>query len=212
MAGTICLSDDSHQDATPAQAVLDHAPRREPPPAVCQTLRRVLHSGLLASDVHRAQHSHLRESAVATVFDVAAYILRRQGAMTAMKLQKLVYYSQAWSLVWDERLLFDSRIEAWANGPVCPDLYAHHRGAFVVGPEWGAALGNPAALDATARETIDAVLKYYGDKHPQWLSDLTHAEDPWRNAREGLDDGERGHCQITPAAMAEYYESLAPDA
>ena len=35
------------------------------------------------------------------VFDVAAYILEKIGSMTTMKLQKLVYYSQAWSLVWD---------------------------------------------------------------------------------------------------------------
>ena len=53
-----------------------------------------------------------------TVLDVAAYILERQGSMTTMKLQKLVYYCQAWSLVWDERPLFDESIEAWANGPV----------------------------------------------------------------------------------------------
>ena len=37
------------------------------------------------------------------VFDVAAYILQKTGSMTTMKLQKLVYYSQAWSLVWDEK-------------------------------------------------------------------------------------------------------------
>jgi len=55
-----------------------------------------------------------------TVIDVSRYILERMGEMTAMKLQKLCYYAQAWSLVWDERPLFDERIEAWANGPVCP--------------------------------------------------------------------------------------------
>ena len=41
------------------------------------------------------------------VFDVAAYILEKIGSMTTMKLQKLVYYSQAWSLVWDEKRLFE---------------------------------------------------------------------------------------------------------
>ena len=40
-----------------------------------------------------------------TVFDAAAYILEQSGEMTAMKLQKLVYYSQSWSLVWDEEPL-----------------------------------------------------------------------------------------------------------
>ena len=38
--------------------------------------------------------------------DVASYILRELGKTTTMKLQKLVYYSQAWSLVWDEKALF----------------------------------------------------------------------------------------------------------
>lgn len=35
------------------------------------------------------------ESIMADVFDVAAYILQRQGRMTTMKLQKLCYYAQA---------------------------------------------------------------------------------------------------------------------
>lgn len=36
---------------------------------------------------------------MASVFDVAAYVLEKMGPMSAMKLQKLVYYSQAWALV-----------------------------------------------------------------------------------------------------------------
>jgi len=144
-----------------------------------------------------------------SVDDVAAYILDKHGPMTAMKLQKLAYYSQAWSLVWDEKLLFPERIEAWANGPVCPTLYNHHRGQFGVGPPWQ--YGDASKLNTTERETIDAVLKYYGDKTAQWLSDLAHAEDPWRVARQGLPPGERGAHEITPASMAEYYEGLAED-
>ena len=59
---------------------------------------------------------------MASVFDVAAYILERQGPMTTWKLQKLVYYSQAWSLVWDDDVLFPEEIEACANGPVVREL------------------------------------------------------------------------------------------
>ena len=36
-----------------------------------------------------------------SALDVAKYILKEHGEMTAMKLQKLVYYCQAWSLVWE---------------------------------------------------------------------------------------------------------------
>lgn len=140
-----------------------------------------------------------------TVHNVAAYILQKQGEMTAMKLQKLVYYSQAWSLVWDEEPLFAERVEAWANGPVVPDLYREHKGQFRVG-SWPR--GNPQALSAVQRETIDSVLGYYGDKASQWLSDLTHREDPWLDARRGLAPGERGSTEISHAAMAEYYGSL----
>ena len=140
-----------------------------------------------------------------TVHDVAAYILHKQGEMTAMKLQKLVYYSQAWSLVWDEEPLFPERIEAWANGPVVPDLYREHKGLFKV-RSWPR--GNPEALSPVQRETVDSVLGFYGDKPSQWLSDLTHREDPWQDARRGLSPGERGSQEISHAAMAEYYASL----
>lgn len=143
-----------------------------------------------------------------SALDTAAYILKKQSPMTAMKLQKLVYYSQAWSLVWDERPLFAERIEAWANGPVVRELYEAHRGCFQIHAIPG---GNPDTLDADARETVDAVLAYYGDKSSQWLSDLTHAEEPWREARHGLGPSERGNREITHAAMAEYYSSLPAD-
>ena len=139
--------------------------------------------------------------------DVAAYILARNGPLTAMKLQKLVYYCQAWSLVWDEEPLFRERIEAWANGPVVRDLFEAHRGQFKVRRVLG---GHARRLNAVQRETVDAVLGYYGDKSSQWLSNLTHTEPPWRNtrARAGLADGERGNAVIRHSDMAEYYDSF----
>ena len=142
---------------------------------------------------------------MANALDVAAYILSKLGPVAAMKLQKLVYYSQAWSLVWDEKPLFPNRIEAWANGPVVRDLYEAHRGQFQVS---NLPKGDAAALSGPERETVDSVLKFYGDKEGQWLSDLTHREDPWKNAREGLTPGEYGDKEISHAALAEYYRSL----
>jgi len=141
---------------------------------------------------------------MANVHDVAVYILKRHGPMTAMKLQKLVYYSQAWSLVWDEEPLFPERIEAWANGPVVFELYNRHRGTFRVF-QWS---GDPDALNESQRATIDGVLGVYGRMSSQELSNLTHQEDPWKDARKGLGPGERGNREITHASMAEYYGSL----
>jgi len=142
---------------------------------------------------------------MANVTDVASYILAHRGPMTAMKLQKLVYYSQAWSLVWDDKPLFPERIEAWAMGPVVPLLYAYHRGQYQVNEING---GNPGALDREERKTVDAVLEFYGDKSSQWLSDLTHQEKPWQDARKGCDPGEFCENEITQASMAEYYSTL----
>lgn len=142
---------------------------------------------------------------MATAHDVAAYILEKQGSMSAMKLQKLVYYSQAWHLVWDDEALFNERIEAWANGPVVPQLYQQHRGQFSV-TRWSR--GDSSKLTASEKETIDSILDFYGPKDAAWLSELTHREHPWRDARVGLSPGERGQQEISKAALAEYYGSL----
>lgn len=142
---------------------------------------------------------------MASVFDVSAYILKKRGGMTAMKLQKLAYYSQAWSLVWDEKPLFGEEIQAWANGPVIPELFNAHRGEFLVERERN---GDPSKLTKEEAETIDGVLAHYGDKAASWLSALTHNEAPWIDARDGLEPSERGNRVISHAAMTEYYGNL----
>lgn len=70
-----------------------------------------------------------------SVFDVAEYILERHAQdnpenpqMSAMKLQALVYYCQAWHLVWDGGQMFPEEFQAWVSGPVCPALYELHKG------------------------------------------------------------------------------------
>jgi uncharacterized phage-associated protein len=139
------------------------------------------------------------------VHDVAAYILQKYGGpMTSMKLEKLVYYSQAWSLVWDEEPLFNESIEAWVNGPVVPELYAKHRGMFKVS-NWD---GIPDRLNKDQRDTVNSVIDFYGKRSSMELSQMTHREEPWIIARKGLSPSERGNREISLASMAEYYGSL----
>jgi len=143
-----------------------------------------------------------------SVFDVAAYILGKQPKkqpITAWKLQKLVYYCQAWSLVWDEQPLFKEKILAWANGPVVKQLYAEHQGLFHVKE---CAQGNPHNLSKKQKANIDEVLGFYGDKTGQFLSDLTHMEQPWILARTGLQPGEPGETEISLASMLEFYAGV----
>lgn len=142
---------------------------------------------------------------MANVFDVAQYILANQGPMTTMKLQKLVYYCQAWSLAWDGEPLFTERIEAWASGPVVRELYNAHRGEFKIS---ALPIGDIDKLSAEQRDTIDNVLSAYGPKSAQWLADLAHMEEPWQQARKGIEVGEYCENEITQASLQEYYCGL----
>jgi uncharacterized phage-associated protein len=125
--------------------------------------------------------------------------------MDTWKLQKLVYYCQAWHLVWDDEPLFRGRIEAWANGPVVPALYQQHRGQFKV-EKWPS--GRISNLTTSERDSIEVVLDHYGKLSGYALRELTHNEPPWREARAGLAPGERGKNVITLDSLAEYYGSL----
>ena len=142
---------------------------------------------------------------MASVFDAAAYILEIKGQMTTMKLQKLVYYAQAWSLVWDESPLYNEKIEAWSNGPVVRELFDYHRGQYYVSD---IDHGDRRKLDDEQRATIDMVLKHYGDKPAYWLVRLSHSEPPWIEARGELSPTEQGDTEITLDSMAHYYSSL----
>jgi len=157
---------------------------------------------LMLKFIHRGSNRGVK---MANVFDVAKYILQKQGAMTTMKLQKLVYYCQAWSIIWDQKPIFDEEIQAWASGPVVPELYKCHKGEFQIST---LDKGDVSKLKAVEIETIDAVLGVYGDKPAQWLSDLSHMENPWKNARRGRKPGENCTKEITHAVLEEYYSSL----
>lgn len=144
---------------------------------------------------------------MATVLDVAKYILNHKGPMTAMKLEKLVYYCQAWSLGWDDIPLFDEDFQAWANGPVCPELFNFHQGLFTVDSSLFSNIPN-YEFSPDEIETMQAVLNYYGDKEPHWLSELTHLETPWKEARKGVHDGEPSRTIISKDSMQQYYGGL----
>ncbi len=144
---------------------------------------------------------------MARAVDVAKYILTKTGEMTAMKLQKLVYYSQAWSLVWDESLLFEDEIQAWANGPVVPVLYGYHRGQFKVNEDTFVD-GDADALTDNQKDSVEKVLEVLQDKSGQWLSELTHMESPWKDARGDMKPTESCDNVISIAAIHEYYSSL----
>ena len=144
-----------------------------------------------------------------TVFDISEYILKRTGFVPTMKLQKLSYYSQAYSLVRCGKPLFDEDFEAWANGPVCRDLFAVHRDRFVVGP---GELSYPEPLrtgemDNGARAVVAHVLEVLGSYSGRELSELAHSEEPWIDARTGVRDGEPCNAAISKSMIQRYYST-----
>lgn len=138
-----------------------------------------------------------------SVLNVAQFILKRLGTIDAKKLEKLCYYSQAWSLTWGFGRLFPEPIEAWAGGPIIPVLFDRHRGHYDV-TDVG---GDSAAVecDDQSVKIINSIIERYDRMSGNALGDLTHMEDPWLDARRGLAGAERGNAEITDAAMIRYY-------
>lgn len=149
---------------------------------------------------------------IVPVETVACYILEKIGEISGVRLQKLCYYSQAWHLVILDRILFQERIEAWANGPVIPDLYQKHKLQYPITKNlFDEDPKSKKEISEDSLQIINEVLKIYGDFTSQQLSNLSHTEEPWINARKGLGELERGTEQILLADMVEYYSSLKND-
>lgn len=146
---------------------------------------------------------------MASVFDVANYVLGKTGKTTSMKLQKLVFYCQAYSLAWDGKPLFSEDFQAWANGPVCRELFDSHKGLFEIQKCMYA--DYTYDFDQDEIETMDAILNAYGDKKPYWLVELTHNEAPWIEARKGVAAGMPSSTVIEKERIQEFYSGLVSD-
>jgi uncharacterized phage-associated protein len=125
---------------------------------------------------------------MASVFDVADYFLAKTDPelgdiMTNLKIQKLAYYAQGFSVVILGRPLFDESIEAWEHGPVCPVLYRKYKGnkAMAIYPKKDIKeAGKP--FTAKQRKLLDDIYKTYGCFAAWSLRDITHQDTAWHNA------------------------------
>jgi len=143
-----------------------------------------------------------------TAPEIAAAILheckRRSIAVSNLKLQKLLYYCEAWSLALREESFFSDPIEAWVHGPVVADvfhLYKDSRWSPIGEAKTEAAAGKDALSHIS--EVIDA----YGKFSATDLERLTHSEDPWIHARQGLDPDVPSRNQIGRDAMKAFYSA-----
>lgn len=147
-----------------------------------------------------------------SVFTAAQHLLALSGPLTALHLQRLLYYACAWHWVWHEEPLFAEEIQAWAGGPLVPRL--HREVSVFSAPDDLPALiaaRVPPGEDLTAerKESIAAVWDYYSVWSAADLSDLARVEEPWVVARVGLSPMERGERVISPQSLVRYYGQLA---
>ncbi len=121
-----------------------------------------------------------------------------------LRLQKLLYYVQAWHLAVRDKPLFGERIEAWTNGPVVKDVYPAfaNYGYHSIPPTEGM---EPTSLTEQDKAFVRSVWDAYKQFSAGALRDKTHRESPWRDARGNLGPDERSSAEITHQAMRAYF-------
>jgi len=159
------------------------------------------------------------------IAEVARYIglssTTKGLSISPLKLQKLLYYVQAWFMVFygRENTLFGEAPQAWVNGPVYPTIYHIYRNkatnmcdhldstAFYDGDALTglATLTEKLGLNADQLETVESVIMMYGKQSQNQLIWLTHSELPWASARNGLAPYERSEREISLDTMYSYY-------
>ncbi len=145
---------------------------------------------------------------MASARDVAAAVLTRTGPITTMKLQKLLYYAQAWHLVFQREPMFDEKIEAWPQGPVTPSIFAGHRKQYQV-TSWPS--GHAGALTEPENATLTWVMDKYSHYSAETLSRMTHMESPWRIARGIVAENEKSSQPIAHDQMRHFYARQIAD-
>lgn len=136
------------------------------------------------------------------IYSVANFFLSKES-MTHKKLQKLCYFAQAWHLANYGTPLVPNRFEAWAHGPVSPDLYNRYRGwGWETIPQY---IDRVSFENQSVQNLLDKVYDVYGDYTADQLESITHAEEPWEKARDGCALGAYSRNPISLADMRNYY-------
>lgn len=147
-------------------------------------------------------------------------------SVSPLKLQKLLYYQQAWHMVFFGRdeTLFDDLPQAWVNGPVYPEIFREYKGVVPGMCDHLSAehFGVQSDMDINSHiqflaenlqftdnqiGLIDSVIQIYGTKTQNQLILTTHSELPWCEAREGLMPYERSEKTISLDTMYKYYKA-----
>lgn len=131
-----------------------------------------------------------------------------RGDLTPMKLLKLVYIAQGWSLGINNQPLFAEEVEAWKYGPVIPALY-HQIKKYRSRPIEAELpqLTQGEHIHEDDQRLLDRVWETYGQHDGITLSSITHQPGtPWDQTWD--DRGIHGLI-IPPSKIRDHYQRLA---
>lgn len=152
----------------------------------------------------RLRYYDLINSHGSLIESVALYVLNSKYEITNMSLQKLLYYIEAFCQILLNERIFENRCEAWAYGPVYPEIYDKYKsfeGRRIIVDKADLS----AEIDNKYRDVIDYVISNFAIYNGVTLKDLSHAELPWRKAHEGYGQKERCEEEITHESITEYF-------
>ena len=139
---------------------------------------------------------------------VSKYVIKtlkeQNKEINHLKLQKILYYIQAWNLALLNEPLFEEDFEAWLHGPVIRKVWDEYKSNSVLIGELSEQDENiNVKFTEDQEDVIEDVIDAYGNKSGYYLESLTHQEDPWKNARK---QGE--NTIIKKEEMKKYYRNL----
>ncbi|MDB5046983.1 MAG: phage-associated protein [Fibrobacteres bacterium] len=152
--------------------------------------------------------------AVVDSLDLAAYIVAKLGAMSHLKLQKLLYYCEAYHLAFFEKSIIKDEFQAWVHGPVSVKVWVALKDKANVHDFLTVKADQKPALikkikDEVSKEQlklIDDLLSAFGKKTSFELEALTHEEQPWIEARRGTPPNEKSKTLLSKRTMKSFYQ------
>lgn len=122
----------------------------------------------------------------------------REG-ITNLKLQKMLYFSQAYYLAKFNKPLFKDSIEAWEYGPVVPSIYKQFKskGSNPIILE-----KDESSLSEEDKVNIRKIWEVFGGYSAGRLVEISHAHTPWKEAYASIGK------EISHKSISEYYTPL----
>ncbi len=141
---------------------------------------------------------------------IILYCYREGLFISHLKLQKLLYYLQAWHLVYFDNPLFEETPEAWVNGPVYRKIYENYsnksRTEEIDCPEGVSFDSIFNELDDNQKKLFANVMTAYAVLSQEKLVLLTHNEKPWIEARKDRQLFEYCNDVIAHENMKDFYQ------